>query len=112
MAILKIKDANGNVSEVLAFNGKDGASITITDISESTENGGSNIITFSDGSSITIKNGADYQLTEEDKTDLAEMTKEEIVSAPLDYIVLKDVVTNKNYKLYLSDEKLSLEVVE
>ncbi len=36
----------------------EGSSVTITDISESTEDGGSNIVTFSDGSTVAIKNGS------------------------------------------------------
>jgi len=38
--------------------GKDGTSITITSISESTVDGGSNVVTFSDGKTVTIKNGS------------------------------------------------------
>jgi hypothetical protein len=37
--------------------GKDGSSITITNISESSVDGGSNIVTFSNGDTLTIKNG-------------------------------------------------------
>lgn len=38
--------------------GKDGTSVTITNVSESTADGGSNVVTFSNGQSITIKNGS------------------------------------------------------
>lgn len=38
--------------------GKDGTSVTVASISESTEDGGSNVVTFSDGKTITIKNGS------------------------------------------------------
>ena len=38
--------------------GKDGTSITITNVSESTADGGSNVVTFSDGKTVTIKNGS------------------------------------------------------
>jgi hypothetical protein len=38
--------------------GKDGTSIEILSIKESDENGGDNIVTFSDGHTLTIKNGA------------------------------------------------------
>lgn len=38
--------------------GTDGASVTITSVSESTEDGGDNVITFSDGKSVTVKNGS------------------------------------------------------
>ena len=39
-------------------NGKDGTSVTVTSVSESTADGGSNVVTFSDGKTITIKNGS------------------------------------------------------
>lgn len=38
--------------------GRDGTSIAITSVSESTVDGGNNVITFSDGQTITIKNGS------------------------------------------------------
>lgn len=37
--------------------GKDGSSITITKITESSENGGENIVVFSDGKKLSVKNG-------------------------------------------------------
>lgn len=37
--------------------GKDGASITVLSVSESTEDGGINTVTFSDGKTLTVKNG-------------------------------------------------------
>lgn len=39
-------------------NGKDGTSIAIASIVESTADGGENVVTFSDGQNITIKNGS------------------------------------------------------
>lgn len=39
------------------FDGKDGTSISVESISESTEDGGDNIVVFSDGKTLTIKNG-------------------------------------------------------
>lgn len=39
--------------------GKDGTSVTITKITESSESGGSNVVEFSDGNTMTIKNGKD-----------------------------------------------------
>ena len=53
--------------------------LTITNIIESTEDGGSNVVTFSNGSTLTVKNGSkgkdgnDYILTEADKTEIAEI---------------------------------------
>ena len=38
-------------------NGKDGTSVSVSSISESTEDGGSNVVTFSDGKTLTVKNG-------------------------------------------------------
>lgn len=38
--------------------GKDGTSVTVKSVSESSADGGSNVVAFSDGKSITIKNGS------------------------------------------------------
>ena len=38
-------------------NGKDGTSVTVASVSESTADGGSNVVTFSDGKTLTVKNG-------------------------------------------------------
>lgn len=38
--------------------GKDGASVTVSNVSESSADGGSNIVTFSDGKTLTVKNGS------------------------------------------------------
>lgn len=39
-------------------NGKDGTSVTVKSVSESTADGGSNVVTFSDNKTLTIKNGS------------------------------------------------------
>lgn len=39
-------------------NGKDGTSVIVVNVIESTEDGGSNVITFSDGHTLTVKNGS------------------------------------------------------
>lgn len=36
-----------------------GTSVTVSSVSESTESGGSNVVTFSDGKTLTVKNGKD-----------------------------------------------------
>ena len=41
--------------------GEDGASVTVSNVSESTASGGDNVVTFSDGNSVTIKNGLNGQ---------------------------------------------------
>lgn len=38
--------------------GADGTSVTVTNVSESTADGGSNVVTFSDGKTLTVKNGS------------------------------------------------------
>ena len=38
--------------------GKDGTSVTVANVSTSSEDGGSNVVTFSDGKTLTVKNGS------------------------------------------------------
>lgn len=38
--------------------GKDGTSVTVASVTESAEDGGSNVVKFSDGKTVTIKNGS------------------------------------------------------
>lgn len=38
--------------------GADGTSVTVKSVSESTDDGGSNVVTFSDGKTLTVKNGS------------------------------------------------------
>lgn len=38
--------------------GKDGTSVTVASVNTSSEDGGSNVVTFSDGKTVTIKNGS------------------------------------------------------
>lgn len=95
--ILTVRDADGNITTVPAIRGekgepgKDGAagkdgvngtSVTVASVKESSADGGENIITFSDGKTVTIRNGSkgsagtngnDYVLSEADKTDIAEI---------------------------------------
>ena len=48
-----VKTLIGNVK------GKDGMSITVAKVTESTASGGSNVVTFSDGKTLTVRNGRD-----------------------------------------------------
>lgn len=60
-SILKIKDENGNWVSIPAIKGEpgsNGTSVTVKSVSESTADGGSNVVTFSDGKTLTIKNGS------------------------------------------------------
>jgi hypothetical protein len=60
---VSITDKNGTKTATIndgsdGSNGKDGTSVTVKSVSESTADGGSNVVTFSDGKTITIKNGS------------------------------------------------------
>ena len=57
VATLQKKLADGEFKGDKGDVGPTGASITVVDVTESTEDGGSNIVKFSDGKSITIRNG-------------------------------------------------------
>ena len=48
---------NGLNVENGALNVTEGTSITVSNVSESTEDGGNNVVTFSDGKTLTVKNG-------------------------------------------------------
>ena len=70
-------------------NGKDGDSVTVSKVTESTADGGSNVVEFSDGKTVTVKNGSkgndgktpvkgtDY-FTETDKAEMIAEIKEQI----------------------------------
>lgn len=100
--------------------GLDGISVTVKSVAESTEDGGSNVVTFSDGKTLTIKNGSrgsqgvagkDYVLTEADKTEIANeasdkvketLVNEGVIPKPVDYTNLVPNSVNKNGDLYNS----------
>ncbi len=59
--------------------GANGTSVTVSSVSENTESGGTNVVTFSDGKTLSIKNGKDgedYVLTDADKAEIAGMVEE------------------------------------
>lgn len=59
-SVLKVRNGNKGKDGTNGTNGKDGTngtSITITKLEESTTDGGSNIVTFSDGKTLIVKNG-------------------------------------------------------
>lgn len=56
IAIAELKGEKGNPGKD-GSPGKDGESVSIRSISESAESGGENIVTFDDGSTLTVKNG-------------------------------------------------------
>jgi hypothetical protein len=78
-------------------NGKDGTSVTVSNVSTSSADGGSNVVTFSDGKTLTVKNGStgtkgadgytpvkgtDY-FTEADKAELVQMVIESLGGNPI-----------------------------
>jgi len=65
----------------------DGTSVTVSSVTESNEDGGENVVTFSDGTKLTVKNGATggkgdkgdpYTLTEDDKNSIVSETKAQL----------------------------------
>ena len=60
--VLTITSASGTSSADLKGDtgaaGKDGTSVTVKSVSESAADGGSNVVTFSDGKTLTVKNGS------------------------------------------------------
>ena len=74
---VRITDANGTKTATIN-DGADGTSVTVSSVSESTASGGSNVVTFSDGKKVSIKNGKDadpYILTATDKNEIAQNVK-------------------------------------
>ena len=57
MSVMRIKDAQGNWQEVAALHGLPGTSVSITSISQSTEDDGYSVVTFSDGKQLRVMNG-------------------------------------------------------
>jgi hypothetical protein len=93
MSILNIKNpATGEWEElpyiigppgVKGDRGADGTSVTVKSISESTTDGGSNIVTFSDGSILTIKNGSKGSPGDGSNVDLTGYATEEYVNTAI-----------------------------
>ena len=52
-----INDALAQAKASGAFDGEDGDSVTVKNVTESTEDGGSNVVEFSDGKTVTVRNG-------------------------------------------------------
>lgn len=51
-------DGKDGVDGKNGTNGKDGTSVSVSSVSESTADGGANVVTFSDGTTLTVKNGS------------------------------------------------------
>lgn len=59
-AVITITDKQGTTTAAVNHgrDGANGTSVTVVSVVESAEDGGSNIVTFSDGKSVTVKNGS------------------------------------------------------
>ena len=72
---ITLTDGNTTTFEVRhGEKGAPGESVTVSNVSESTASGGSNVVTFSDGKKLTVKNGKDgddYVLTSDDLDTIA-----------------------------------------
>ena len=70
---ISIADKNGTKTATVN-DGADGTSVSVSNVSESTASGGSNVVTFSDGKKVTVKNGKNgdnYVLTSDDMDTIA-----------------------------------------
>lgn len=52
-----VNTALGQAKASGEFDGAPGTSVTVSKVTESTEDGGNNVVTFSDGKTLTVKNG-------------------------------------------------------
>lgn len=54
---INVNNGDGTGDTLPIYNGKNGTSVTVSSVSESFEDGGSNVVNFSDGNKLTVKNG-------------------------------------------------------
>lgn len=108
-----LKGEKGDKGET-GSSGADGTSVTVKSVNESTADGGDNVITFSDGKTVKVKNGSKgskgdtgpqgpkgdkYTLTEEDKSEISAMIEIEDKSIPRVFLTgeeFSDMTTDKN----------------
>lgn len=102
--VITITLTNGNKSTFKVKNGSkgsagkdgtNGTSVTVSNVTESTESGGSNVVGFSDGNTLTVKNGKDgkngidgkdgdpYTLTPADKSEIVQAVIESLGGQPV-----------------------------
>ena len=91
---ITLTDKNGTKTATVN-DGADGSSVSVSSVSESTESGGSNVVTFSDGKKVTVKNGKDGKTPvkgtdyftdadqEDAKGDVAQMVIETLKGLPV-----------------------------
>lgn len=96
-------------------NGTNGTSVTVQSVSESSADGGNNVVTFSDGKTVTVKNGktgapgkdgTNYVLTDADKTQIANIVITQLGGEPIfgyvddnNNIVVKGNLADGNYSV-------------
>ena len=83
------------------FDGQNGTSVTVSTVTESTEDGGTNVVTFSDGKTLNVKNGSKgskgdtYTLTDTDKADIAAAVKASLTTETWSFTLEDDTVVEK-----------------
>lgn len=78
---------NNTTTTFTVTNGDDGTSVSVSSVTESTESGGENVVNFSDGNTLTVKNGKDGKApvkgtdywTEADKTEIKNYVNTNVV---------------------------------
>lgn len=105
------KDGRDGVDGQPGKDGTNGTSVTVSSVSESMASGGSNVVTFSDGKKVTIKNGLngtngkdgvdgkdgeDYVLTDADRAEIAERVEGATVVQAPKYVNSTDEMLDPN----------------
>lgn len=81
-----------NIKGAAGKNGTNGTSVTVTSVSESEEDGGSNVVTFSNGMKLTVKNGSDGHTPEKGVDYFTAAEKAAMVSEAAAAIPISDYV--------------------
>lgn len=90
--IIYVDDTYAYCSSRTSLQGSSGTSVTVKSVSESTESGGSNVVTFSDGKTLTVKNGKDgaseVTVPEYVKTEAKEVSRKVVDRLTINSLVL------------------------
>jgi hypothetical protein len=87
------------------FDGADGTSVTVSSVTESSADGGSNVVEFSDGKQVTIKNGSKGSTPVKGTDYFTDADKEEMVTA------VKATLTSETWVFTLEDGSTVTKVV-
>lgn len=93
------------------FDGEDGTSVIVKSVSESTEDGGSNVVTFSDGKTLTVKNGSKGSTGDTGSTGQRGTGLLPVTTAPASYTTAVGGITPK-YRMAISIIKTQAGVTE